>query len=490
MRSFAGLGVLLVSGCQLIFPLAGEAEPEPEPPETPLVNVRLVEAHVENDADGVLQFGFLATTAAVTVIFEDRSSIEVDVAADGEFSFVRTTQNYRLRLTRGTDVFEVQDDAETLAISYDTVGRIPEPLPSGTFIRGPLPGPTTGTDRTMLATTGQWSNPELAANATAGVINWQTVEGSGNLPLGVLDHTSGDRLYYIELAEPFAFKQSAISKLLVETTYKMTPSETHVMTGTPAPTTIAGCTTLTVALPEELQEIKAAVAGYKPTGFASFSPAWTFEAQPSLEIDLAQIILVEARAAELELELDVPYPNPFTDHSVVATAGMDARRSIQHPASSLSVELSATTEHLAVPPAGDCGMSPSQTRIDNAIGFPINVVLEDTPLLDDAAAVKLVRPGRSRLTWETTDHPVDYFDVVLSEVGVVNGLSTTITTVQRYRTREPTLQLDNSTLELDHYYVFTISPVLGVPDASQGDYTKRIFPRATASLPTGMFQAQ
>lgn len=78
MRSFAGLGVLLVSGCQLIFPLAGEAEPEPEPPETPLVNVRLVEAHVENDADGVLQFGFLATTAAVTVIFEDRSSIEVD----------------------------------------------------------------------------------------------------------------------------------------------------------------------------------------------------------------------------------------------------------------------------------------------------------------------------------------------------------------------------------------------------------------------------
>lgn len=490
MRRFAGLAVLLLSGCQLIFPLKGEEEPEPEPPETPLVNVRLVEAHVEHDSDAVPQLELLATTAAVTVFFEDRSSIEVDVAPDGTFSFVRTTQNYRLKLTRELDVFEVQDDAETLAISYDTVGRIPEPLPSGTFIGGPLPGPTTGTKKTMLATTGQWSNPQLATNATAGTVNWQTVEGLGNLPLGILDHTFGDRLYYLELAEPFVPKQLAISNFLVETTYKMTPSELHAMQGNLSPTTPAGCTTLQLALPMELQEIKTAVEGYKPMGFATISPSWELKAQPSLEIDLGRLTLVEAPTAMLELVLDVPYPNPFTDHSVVATARTESARPIQHPESSLSTDIFATTEHLAVPEQGDCMMAPSTTLIDSAIGFPINVVLEATPLVDDGAKVKLVRPGRSRLTWETTDHPVDYFDVVLSEIGVLNGLTTTITPIQRYRTREPTLQLDNSTLEAGHFYVFTISPVLGVPDASRGDYTKKVFPRATASLPTAMFQAE
>jgi hypothetical protein len=488
VRRFAGLVVLLLGGCQLIFPLNGEEEPEPEPPETPLVNVRLVEAHVEHDSDAVPQLELLATTAAVTVFFEDRSSIEVDVAPDGTFSFVRTTQNYRLKLTRELDVFEVQDDAEMLAISYDTVGRIPQPLTSGTFISGPAPGPTTGTIRTMLATTGQWANPQLAPNATAGTVNWQAVEGLGNLPLGILDHTFGDRLYYLELAEPFVPKQTAISNFLVETTYTMTPSELHPMQGNLSPTTPAGCTKLELALPMELEEIKTAVEGYKPMGFATISPGWELKAQPSLEVDLGRLTVVQAPASTLELDVDVIYPNPFTDHSVVATAGAVGARPIQHPESSIAINVLATTEHLALP-AGDC-VAPGITPIDSAIGFPINVVLEATPLVNDGAKVKLVRPGRSRLTWETTDHPVDYFDVELAEIGVANGFTTTITTVQRYRTREPTLQLDNSTLEAGHFYVFTISPVLGVPDASQGDYTKRVFPRATASLPTAMFQAE
>ena len=342
----------------------------------------------------------------------------------------------------------------------------------------------------MLATTGQWSNPRLSPNATAGLVNWQNVDGIGNLPLGILDHTFGDRLYYLELGEKFVPKQLAISNFLVETTYKMTPSETHTMAGALSSTSAVGCTTLQLGLPMELQEIKTAVAGYKPMGFASISPSWELKAQPSLEIDLGRLTLVQAPTAMLELQIDVPYPNPFTDHSVVATAGAFGVRPIQHPQSSLSAEVFVTTEHLAVPADGDCAASSSTTLIDSAIGFPTNVVLEDTPLVDDGAGVKLVRPGRSRLTWETTEHPVDYFDVVLSEIGVANGLTTTITTVQRYRTREPTLQLDNSILELDHFYVFTISPVLGVPDANQGDYTKRVFPRATASLPTAMFQAQ
>ncbi len=482
MRSFAVLCVLLISGCQLTFPLRDEVEP----PKTKRVSVRLVEAHVENDILGVPQFESRALTAAVTVVFEDRSSIEVDVDADGTFSFVRPTQNYRLRLTRGVDVFEVQDDAETLAISYDTVGRIPEPLEVSTFIRGPAPG----SGRTMLATTGQWSNPELSTE-TAELIDWRDVDGIGNLPIGILDHTFGDRLYYLELGDAFAFKQLAISNFLVETTYKMTPSETHTMMGNLTPTTAAGCTTLQVALPLELEEIKKVGDAYTPTGFASLTPGWELTAQPTLELpNLAQLTLVQAPVAGLEFELAVPYPNPFPDHSVVATVGAVGSRPVLHPSASLSADMFATTEHLAVPPSGDCGASPSTTRIDNAIAFPTNVVLEATPLVDDGAEVELVRPGRSRLTWETSDHPVDYFDVVLSEIGIVNNLTTTITTVQRYRTREPTLQLDNSTLEVDHFYVFTISSVLGVPDASKGDYTKKMFPLASASLPTAMFQAK
>ncbi len=128
--------------------------------------------------------------------------------------------------------------------------------------------------------------------------------------------------------------------------------------------------------------------------------------------------------------------------------------------------------------------------IDNEIGFPTNVLLDGNPLLEDRRKILFDRPGTATLTWDITDHPVDYYDVTLSEVSSDEFQSTNVTTLVRYRTREQQLKINSSTLQVDHFYVLFISPVFGTPDASKGDYTKKVFPFATAQLPTATFQAE
>jgi hypothetical protein len=495
VKWFVGTGlVLIASGCQVLFPL----EDTPDPPATPTVSGRIVEHSVENGPDGIPVAALdQPITAGATVFFEDRSSQPVTIEADGTFVFDRSTQNYRLELIRGPDILEVQEDAATLVVPFQRLGRL-DATPTGGGL--PLVFPASEPAFNVLATTGQYTASII--DPTTNTLDWSRVAplgGNASPPIGLLDSAAHDRAWYLRYQgnalEPGQLAISQFAELLplafvsqkAEDFTGLTLSPTNILPDLP-------CVRVQGSVGETLNLMKQALQatpGWIDAARDTPSAVWGVKSAPSTALGhLGALALVSGGLPSLEFSVDARFYNPFSGHDFVATVSLTATRSVAHPDSQTATPLSLTAGLELIDRASatpDCAAN--QIVLFDVPTIADRIQLDGQPLDTDGKKVPIRRPGQAVVTWEDLGGRVDHYEAALFEVVVDATNRTALEVRRRYRTRERTLEIDSNLLVFGNHYIVAVVASVGNPEVATGDYSTRLFPIGQAVIPSAVFTA-
>jgi hypothetical protein len=435
---------------------------------------------ISNDAEGrpiVLERG-LPTVGEVG--FADGTTREVVVNADGAFAFDReVTGRYRLALPSAGTVFELQSEAEALAIARAELGRRdPTEVPETAVLAFPDYVPSAGTP--AFASTGIWTTAtfEVATQTTT----WARATPLATAQLGLLDGEQGDRLYFTSTADVVDAGFNGYRALTHATELAVTmDGGNQPLSGTPLPLPRDRCTTIVPRVIDESARLRAAYPGF--TDRLAF---WSIDALPRPELGYIGAHTVASR-------LDIPFPelpdktivaeiaNPFAGTTVYAQAQLLLGRDLTHPDAALTT----------LAPLGSTRFAEITRNACEAAELPVpplvtGFTIAGTPLTTDFETVAL--PGTRELEVAfAVNGASDMYELAVYEL-VKEDQSSVLVKLRAIVTAEPFARLPAELFTSGRYFGLAVTAFTGFPEAHTGDFVTRASSGATMFFSSTAFQ--
>ncbi len=463
MRCALGLlACALLPSCELVFKLN---DPGPSDTFTPdVVRGRFVTNTVIPNAQFENEIVSLPTPGSLMVRIDGAQDLtEVPIAADGSFEFERSQPDYVIETAAEGTVFEISESSAELSIGAGFAGRF-----DATPVLGDTPVllPGAFTSSRVVATVGQFTATTIAPD----VFDWRDASATGGIAQGLLDSDKHDQVFILEYS-PGKF---TTGQLAIGHSGKLTSAFAMVggqpfdlnsisVTSTAVPN---GCVHVTADLENLVERLTEAAP---PATDAAFTKNWAVVAVPAKEIGvLGQNILAGAAindADDFIVEADAPYFDPFIDHDPLAVGSASVKTLLNLPNATEKAIFASFTVVTEAPPGDEC----EPAVVASNAAFANDPVLGGIPLVTNEQKVPIQRPGSTVLTWETDGGDVDFFEVQLREVTVLDG-RVVLEPVRNFRTREPRVAISEALLRTNRRYLLTLSLRTGYPGAAAGDY--------------------
>ena len=478
MRWLVAAVLLLVPACDRVFGLERDAQHDAgSDAGGELVTGRWMRAYATNTPTGAPKVVEVPmTTGVLSLQFTDEEQYRVEVAADGTFSFPRPAgATYHLIMNDGGQMIELEHSAPHLELAVLGAGR-PErgavststPL---TFSTHAVPGSR------WIESTGLWTQTGMDFDS----LDWSAAVSSSG-PLGLLDASQGDRLYYVTY-QPFSVGPDAYTGIAAEASQGVTivDGQPQTVPLAPVPHVLDSCLNLVAHRAAAMARVLAAVPDA-----TSYSDDWFIQSIPTPELGTVGPLTL-AYATEsgplTDAAFVVAYRNPFAGTAAIASIGAAASRSLAYPGlPPISLFIGDRTFRLA--PAG-CS---TPLVIDPAEGLPGTLTLDGVELSSDMKIVAVPATGRVEIAWNLSGAgPDDATYLHVYEV-TSEGNTTTLGPPQAYETTRRSISIPAMQFVAGHYYVIRLDALLGVPNAAAGDLRTIAYPFSVATQFSRRFQ--
>lgn len=464
-----------LAGCQLVFPL----DPEVLPPDAKVTGTylerRVTHTPVGSSVSEVAATGDVAIQARFVVDSEVRL-FDVELAADGTFEIPRPAIDYTLVINFPTAPnpvpLELSEDHETLALAIDRGGAPQTPIPLTVNV------PTTSpTQKRVVVSLGQYSNTLVGLKTT---FNWGDAVPTGGFEVGLLGDS--DLLFVLDYAQPFGYEGiSAFGSA----PGSMTAGVPRDLSGLALTEVVEedGCIDLDLPLTSAIDRLETVAAAANPGFSAQATASWAIFSVPKIATGFIGAVTL-VRGAHSTSTTEVKYADPFADlgHDALLFASAQIPRSASLPSA-----VTLTSEFAVVAPTSRDGCDPAApldplTPPESAYAEDIRI---DGNVLDtDDKRISISRTGPVTVTW-TSQGAVDFFDVTLFEV---NEVDSSLVRRRVFRSRTPSVEIDNVLLASGTAYVLVVTATNGFPGARDGDYTTAVYPVMVASIPSAVFR--
>lgn len=469
---------MALTGCQVFFPR--EDTPPDAPPAGAKVTGKYFHRVARNTADGTIIVQDVgASDATIQVRYDTSELIDVVIDADGTFEFPKLTNGYAL-ISSLEDGQELDETADSLVLVNFEAGRDnvePVTQPTGILL------PQAMNDGRIVATVGQWSTVTIDAAQT---IAWKGLAGSGDRPLGLLDHREHDRLYVLELTDnEYSEGQRAVRAATIFDEVVMADGMDVDLSAMPLPPPHGSdnCVTLAMQLQPEIDAMLDAAPDFSVQ--PAMGPTYAMVAVPSPKTSIAgasPIVVprpVNPLGFDLSTPLEIKSYNPFAGHASMVSVFVLASRSVELPDPNPALGLGITySQFLEVPKSPACPNNVVVKPIEP--GFAVDFAVNGTKLTADNTPIEIQRPSEATITW-SANGKVDFFDVTLFEAVNRSG-KTELDSLRAYRTRVPQIRVPDSLLGSQRRFVVRVNTLVGFPNVAMGDYATLEYPITNASM--------
>jgi hypothetical protein len=469
----------LLAGCNLFFQSTLD---EPLGP-TDLVTGELIHLSATNDATGRPTPTRTPIGGLVAKVRFEGGEADVPVDGTGSFAFVRPEGGrYQLLFPITGDPFEIDTDAPSLTAVRRTVGRAGPAVQSETIIE--VPG-VNGTK--VLASRGQYSFNVMAP--TDMTLDWRSTAANGNLPVGLLDGSLGDRLlllvYGTEVAGDSITQAIEVPPMMID------GNKVDMRT---APPSVQDNACFTVDFPDHVLTVD----DFRDTLPSRADPvieAWVVGTYPARDIGPLGRINLAGKLGPIAQSATMSFHRlAFAGHELLATIGVKSAATLTHPGAvsgvSVVLALDYETKLETAAPASTCAAPVASLTTD--VGTATGISLDQQPLVVDGAQIPIPAKRDLELKWTHT-RSADMFTVTLFEVTLVQigeATGTALVPKRAITTSTPGARIDRRLLESGKHYVFQVSTFRGYPGAAAGNFEPLTYPRGQTTTFSSMFQAQ
>jgi hypothetical protein len=429
---------------------------------------------------------YAATEATLAVVHGDGTTTPVALdPRSGAFSFVMDdpSQPYRLRVATPQSVQDLELAARELVLVDRVAGRPTRVAPTSYTIDVQL---ASAVGTAVLYSTGLWtqSAPSVAANSTTYAYNWASASSVSG-PLGLLDATRNDALYYTEIGVLGSGAQAydAITSFGGPFLVTMANGGATTLSGPVNPVTPNACVHLIAQGDVEHHRITAAL----PRAYAQANADWQIDKTPIAAMSpLATTWLAIAgqqngtAAPIADLDMQPQYFDGLPGDEV-ATVGVVEFFSFQLPTalpSPLGAIANASRAFVSVGATTPVTCASNFTVVATTVGLVGTSGTLDSAALPAAdntpVPLDLSRPITA--TWSLAAlGPVDFTTVSVFALTSDQG-TTTPHLVGRVDVAGTSAILDPSWFALGGTYALQYATRRGYPNASAGDFSTIAYP--------------
>lgn len=482
MRRVAAVALALLSpACDRVFDLTAAPDAASFP-----VTGRLRVRYAVNDAafmPVLHENAYPAGTVTMSVTLDDGSAPAVSYDdATGTFAFAtsREGQPYRLHVATATYAIDHDESVPHLELLDRTVGRPDRvPVTMATNVAFQL-GAAIGFP--YVTSTGLWTITYVpVGNSANATLDWATAGSLGG-PLGLLDASANDRLYWTELtaypagsATPTHYAIDAFA----ETAITQTDGGTTVVAGALTPRAHELCGHLVLQRAEEAARIASRDAG----PFFNSGADWWIYAVPSRAALFNAGTLVLAQTSDgttNSLDVAPTFTNPYPGTELLASSGVVFNREYRVGTALPMYANTSTREWVPLTAGASCTANLAVFQYGAAL--PLAPRLAGQPLDTDDQAITL-GDADPEVSWERRDgEPVDLATVQVLELTTTpDGTQTTVVNVGLISLRGTHTTLPRAWFQPGKTYFVKTDNRVGYPDIAAGDRDTLSYPYILAT---------